>query len=181
MAGLRLPDGWRDSGLGDRHGHPRRGEVDRRPSAGRSGSARRPPRCRPHLRLRGIVFRRDSPAEDWWRLRLTREHVLLLAISFSEHGILPVIDDVLADRTILERYFERLPRPVRLIVLAPTLEATLRRDAARDKQVAERWAYLAEPMSAALEGSGLWVDSTLLDVDETVAMVEARWDEAFVR
>jgi len=36
-------------------------------------------------------------------------------------------------------------------------------------------------MSAALEGSGLWVDSTLLDVDETVAMVGARWDEAFVR
>lgn len=129
----------------------------------------------------GIVFRRDSPAEDWWQLDLAREHVRMLASSFSEHGILPFVDDVLVDRTILERYLERLPRPVRLVVLAPTLEATLRRDAARDKQVAERWAYLAEPMEEALAGLGLWVDSTLLDVDQTVAAVEARWDEALVR
>lgn len=130
------------------------------------------------LIIGGIVFRKDSPAEDWWQLELARKHIQMLATSFAARGVLPVVDDVVADRQVLERYRRGLPEPIRLIVLAPSLDAVLGRDAAREKQVAERWAYLAEPMRRDLSGSGLWLDTTNVDVDDTVTEIERRWDQA---
>lgn len=83
-----------------------------------------------------VAFRKDSPDEDWWQLILARTHIGLLATSFANHGVLPVIDDVVASRSQLDRYFGTLPTPIRLVVLAPSIDAVLARDAARHKQVA---------------------------------------------
>jgi chloramphenicol 3-O-phosphotransferase len=128
----------------------------------------------------GIVFRRDSPAEDWWQLELARTHVGMLATSFARHGVLPVVDDVIAGRGVLDGYLKRLPHPVRLIVLAPRLDVVLERDAARSKQVAERWAYLAAPMTRELTGVGLWLDTSALDVAATLAQIDAGWKGALI-
>ncbi|GAC1613522.1 MAG: hypothetical protein NVS9B1_22130 [Candidatus Dormibacteraceae bacterium] len=130
----------------------------------------------------GIEFRRDSPAEDFWQLKLARHHVRLLAASFAAGGILPVVDDVIADREVFAEYAEGLPKPVRLVVLAPSLEVVLARDAGRGegKQAAAAWAHLADPMVRDLGAQGLWVDSSELDADATVALVERRWDEALL-
>jgi chloramphenicol 3-O-phosphotransferase len=128
----------------------------------------------------GIVFRADSPAEDWWQLRLARTHVGKLASSFADQGVLPIIDDVIADRDVLEDYLQMLPPPHRVIVLRPAVETAMRRDAARDKQVAERWAYLAEPMASALKGVGLWLDTSNLEVAATVDAIMLRWSESLV-
>lgn len=125
----------------------------------------------------GIVFRKDSPAEDWWQLELARKHIQMLATSFAANGVLPLIDDVIADRHVLEDYRRGLPEPVRLVVLAPSIDAVFRRDAARNKQVAERWAYLADPMRRDLSACGLWLDTTDLDVEATVAAIERHWDD----
>ena len=73
-----------------------------------------------------------------------------------------------------------LPEPIRLVVLAPTLAAVLHRDATRHKPVAERWAYLADPMRRDLSGRGLWLDTTDMDVDRTVGAIERRWDDAIL-
>lgn len=132
------------------------------------------------LIIGGIVFRKDSPAEDWWQLELARAHVRMLATSFARHGVLPVVDDVIAGRTVLDGYVQGLPQPVRLIVLAPRLEVVLQRDAGRSQQVAERWAYLAEPMTRELDGVGLWLDTSALDVSATLAKIHAGWNDALV-
>lgn len=128
----------------------------------------------------GIVFRADSPAEDWWQLTLARSHINMLATSFSAHTVLPIVDDVIADRSVLEDYLRGLPRPCRLVVLAPSIETALQRDAARDKQVAARWNYLAKPMAEALTGMGLWLDTSNLDLEATLEAITRGWDRAIV-
>ena len=128
----------------------------------------------------GIVFRKDSPAEDWWQLRLARRHIGMLATSFAEHGVLPIVDDVIADASVLDDYLRMLPPPCRLVVLTPSVETALQRDAARDKQVAGNWAYLAQPMAAALDGLGLWLDTTDLDLEATVDAIMKSWDGTLI-
>jgi predicted kinase len=128
----------------------------------------------------GIVFRRDSPAEDWSQLELARRHIHMLARSFSEAGVLPFVDDVIADAGVLASYATSLPRPIRLVVLAPSLEVVVARDAARHKQVAAHWSYLAAQITRDLAGVGLWVDSSDLDVAATLSTIEAAWDKALL-
>lgn len=128
----------------------------------------------------GIVFRKDSPAGDWWQLTLARTHIQILATSSAAHGVLPLIADVVADKSVLAEYRRSLPTPVRLIVLAPSRDAVLGRDAARHKQVAARWAYLADPMRSPLGAFGLWLDTTRLDAEETVSTIERNWDKALL-
>jgi hypothetical protein len=107
-------------------------------------------------------------------------HVRMLAASFAAHGVLPFIDDVIADRAVLDGYLRDLPRPVRLITLDPSIDIALARDASRHKQVAERWTYLAESMRRDLSRHGLWLDTSQLDLEQTVATIERRWDEALL-
>ena len=127
-----------------------------------------------------IAFGPDSPLEDFWQLDLARKHVCMLATSFAAHGVWPVVDDVVANRSVLDYYCARLPSPLRLITLAPSLDVVMARDAARHKQVAAQWRYLAEPMSRELSGVGLWLDTSDLDIEATIAAIDERWNESLV-
>lgn len=127
-----------------------------------------------------IEFTPNSSIEDFWQLDLARENVCLLATSFAKHGVWPVIDDVVANRAVLDFYTDRLPAPVRLITLAPSVEIVLARDAVRHKQVAAQWTYLAEPMVRDLSGVGLWLDTSELDVEGTLDAISSRWNEALL-
>lgn len=52
--------------------------------------------------------------------------------------------------------------------------------AARHKQVAAQWTYLAEPMVRDLTGVGLWLDTSELDVEGTLDAISSRWNEALL-
>lgn len=127
-----------------------------------------------------IAFRPDSPPEDFWQLDLARKHVCMLASSFAEHGVWPVVDDVVTNRSELDEYRAGLPSPVRMIMLAPSVDVVLARDAGRQKQVAAQWTYLAERMFSDLHGVGLWLDSSDLGVEETVAVIDEGWENALI-
>jgi len=127
------------------------------------------------LVIGAVAFYPGSPTDDWALLALAREHIGVLARSFSAHGILPIVDDVIADRSVLDRYLRDLPRPIRLVHLQPSTDTVLARDARRDKRVAVKWLYLSAPMARALEGSGLSLDTTSLSEDETVATIISAW------
>jgi hypothetical protein len=72
-------------------------------------------------------------------------------------------------------------RPVRLVQLAPTVDAVLARDATRPKAGAgARWAHLDAGLRAEMAGIGLWLDTSALTPPETVDVVIGRLEEGRV-
>jgi adenylylsulfate kinase-like enzyme len=126
----------------------------------------------------GLHPDREPKEEAWRQLRLRTRNVALLADSFAAHGVVPVIDDLLAGRRFDEYAEDLATRPVRLVVLDPPLEVAERRDAARtEKQVFELWRHLHAELVQALSGRGLWLDTAEQAPAETVASIVARLDE----
>ncbi len=116
-------------------------------------------------------------------LKLRERNVALLVDSFFEAGVVPVVDDVIVYRARLERYLAAIrSRPVRLVVLAPPLDVALRRDAARaEKHVGHLWRHLDAVMRREIAGTGLWLDTADLTVDETVdAIVGHQWRDGVI-
>ncbi|MEU1335282.1 AAA family ATPase [Streptomyces sp. NPDC005865] len=109
------------------------------------------------------------------QLLLRARNAAVLARSFNAAGVVPVIDDVVVRRAHLDFYREQLKGlPLRLIVLAPSMEAVSRRLAARDKVLADDWSFLDAAMRAELAGEGEWFDSSARSLDETVDAVVAK-------
>lgn len=119
----------------------------------------------------------DSDAQ----LELGAYNAALLADSFMAAGFTPLIDDVVL-RLQLTRYREVLSRwPIRLVVLAPTVEVAMERDRQRiEKHVAARFAYLDDELRVQMQGLGLWLDTSGLSVAETVDVIMQRADEALL-
>ena len=66
------------------------------------------------------------------QIHLCVRNQCLLAQSFAEAGFTPVLDYVIVNRERVEGYQRQLPgRTLRLVTLAPGIEATLARDRAR--------------------------------------------------
>ena len=124
----------------------------------------------------------EPQAEAMRQLRLRTRNVALLADSFAQHGVVPVIDDLLAGRRFDEYASDLSTRPLRLVVLAPPLEVAERRDARRsEKQVFHLWRHLFDELEQGLGGRGLWLDTSLQTPEETVDEILVRLDEAVVR
>ena len=94
---------------------------------------------------------------------------------------MPILDFVVWSKGDLESYQRRLPSyTLYLVVLAPSVEVALRRDAERAEKTiaaettAAKWLELQDYMSRDLSGIGLWVDSSDLNADETVDYILAR-------
>ena len=104
------------------------------------------------------------------QLRLRTRNVSLLADSFFESGVTPVIDDVVVRKGRLDHYRTCLKaRPLIFVLLAPPLEVARARDAAREeKTVGHIWGHLDEVMRREVSGVGLWIDTSGLTVEETV-------------
>jgi chloramphenicol 3-O-phosphotransferase len=129
-----------------------------------------------NLIVRGRVWPGEKPhAEAMRQLELRARNAALLAASFYDAGIVPVIDDIVVTRERLDRYLDALrPRPVSLIVLAPPVAVALRRDEERpDKSVGERWAHLDAEQRRELGGLGLWLDTGEHTLEETVEAILA--------
>ena len=96
-----------------------------------------------------------------------------LADSFAESGFFPVIDDVVVRKWHLEHWIQCVTtRPLHIVLLAPEVEVALQRDTNRDdKTVGAVWAFLDGALREELSSYGVWIDTSSLSVDETVARV----------
>ena len=116
--------------------------------------------------------RPDAEADR--QLLLRARNAAALARSVHAAGVVPVIDDVVVRRAHLAFYLEHLgDLPLRLIVLAPSAETAGQRIATRDKVLADDWSFLDTALRTELAGTGTWIDSTDLTLDQTVDAVLA--------
>ncbi|OLR92300.1 AAA family ATPase [Actinokineospora bangkokensis] len=108
------------------------------------------------------------------QLFLRARGAALLARSFHAAGVVPVIDDVVVRAAHLDYYREQLHGlPVRLVVLAPEPEEVAARLAGRDKRLPVDWSFLDAVLREEIADQGRWIDSTHLDVDQTVVLALA--------
>ncbi|OZB80614.1 MAG: hypothetical protein B7X41_02330 [Microbacterium sp. 14-71-5] len=132
------------------------------------------------LILSGLVAPGQEPAEEAERqLALLRRNIADLARNFAEAGFDVAISDVVLWPELLEQYRTAIGLPLRFVLLTATEDTIARRDAARDKHVAQQWAHLREAQDG-FRAPGLRLDTTGLDLDETVDAIRARWDDALI-
>jgi chloramphenicol 3-O-phosphotransferase len=106
------------------------------------------------------------------QLELRARNVCLLANSFGEAGVVAIIDDVVIG-TRLEAFRSMLTgRPLWFVLLVPNLERVAERNATRGSDaVFERWRHLDATTREETERVGLWLDSSELSAEETVARI----------
>ncbi len=140
-----------------------------------------------------VAGRRDMSAdpdpEAERQLALRYRHGAILCESFVEAGFSAVHVDNMYGPTV-ERHVRSLRCPRSLIVLRPSVEAIERRERGRAGNAYASWipaggsirdaitrfdAWVAETPPI-----GLWIDSSELDVEQTVDAIVARWPESFV-
>ena len=129
----------------------------------------------------GAVWPGQEPkAEAHRQMALTVDNQCLLARAFADAGFVPVMEYVVVERTRLARYRAALSDfDLRFVVLNPRREVVLRRDADREKAgIAPHFVYLQAELERELSGVGLWIDSSTLSADETVAEILRRGEAA---
>ena len=91
-----------------------------------------------------------QPHEEAMRqLRLRGRNVALLADSFFEAGITPIIDDVVIATRLDELRADLQSRPLLFVLLVPDLDAVRARNRERpNKNVFEAWRHLDRPSRA---------------------------------
>ena len=132
----------------------------------------------------GAVWPDEGPEEEWRRqLRLRTRNVCLLADSFYEADFIPVIDDVVIGFRPDDFMADLKSQPVLLVMLLPRLDVVQRRDAeCSEKHVFHLWGHLDAVVRSETRRQGLWLDTSDLSAQETVAEIRERaWPEAILR
>ncbi len=129
----------------------------------------------------GLVGPGAEPKDESERqMLLRRRNVRLLAESFVAEGFTTVMDDVVVSSSVLDLY-RQLSVPLRFVQLSPRLDVVEARDAARHKQVFELWSHLDEQRLRWPEPRpGLWLDTSDMDVDQTVQAILDCAQEALI-
>jgi len=127
----------------------------------------------------GLHPQEEPPEEALRQLRLRTRNVSLLADTFANARVVPVIDDTVVDRQRLENYLADLQtRPLRLVLLSPPLDIALARDKRRGhKEVGHIWGHLDAVMREEMIGLGLWLDTSAQTPQQTLAAIIARLPE----
>ena len=126
------------------------------------------------LIVSGSLHPQEEPKEEAERqLSLRRRNVAMLADSFFESGVTPIIDEAIVYAVALQEYAGLIrSRPLALVVLAPPLEVSLARDSARaEKQVGHIWGHLDAVMREELPNTGLWIDNSGMSPEQTVDII----------
>ena len=120
----------------------------------------------------GRVWFMGEPKEEALRQdELCNRNMCVLANNFIDFGFTALMDTVVADRAELDFLLTLLsPRPVRLVTLAPGVEACKHRNATRNPD--ERFAFkdyerLEADMQRELGDVGWWFDTSALTPNET--------------
>lgn len=126
----------------------------------------------------------EKKEPDEWRrqLRLRTRNASLLADSFFEAGFTPVIDDVVIGTRLDDFRHDLRNRPILFVMLVPAPDVVKSRDSNRKgKHVFERWGHLDEYVRHQMPRVGLWIDTSGLTTEDTVAMIlERAWPEAML-
>lgn len=146
------------------------------------------------VHLRGDVFRRmivngraemESPLSDeaLGQLRLRYQLAAQAADSYCGAGFTVVYQDVIIGEILTEVVAMRRQWPLYVVVLCPSPTVALERDANRHKQTYQSWT--PEGLDQALRQEtpklGLWLDTSALNVDQTVDAIFAQLDSARIR
>jgi predicted kinase len=124
----------------------------------------------------GFVWFMGQPADEALRQdELCNRNMCALANNFIDFGFTVLMDTVLADRAELDFFIALMsPRPVRLVVLAPSIEVCKHRNANRapeDRFEFDGYQRLQADMQHEFTGIGWWLDTGELTADETADMV----------
>jgi predicted kinase len=139
------------------------------------------------VHLRGDVFRRmivsgraevtpDLPAEALRQLDLRHQLAATAAGRYAEAGFTVIWQDVILGPTLTRVAALLHGRSFGVVVLCPSPETVARREAGRAKIGYGAWtpADLDRGLRADTPRLGLWLDSSVLDVDQTVDAILAR-------
>lgn len=124
----------------------------------------------------------EPRAEAMRQLRLRGRNVALLADSFFEAGITPVVDDVVIGSRFDELRADVRSRPLLFVLLTPSLDAVRERNRQRpNKDVFEAWRHLDTVARRETKPLGLWLDTSKQTAEESADEILRRaWSEAIV-
>lgn len=137
-------------------------------------------------------FGENADPVEWSRqVALRTRNVCMLANSYAESGFVPILDNLVTERTLLDEHLRLLAeRSLHLVVLAPDIEIAIERRLAEaegmsrddwhDAEMFRHWRNLDSELRANLTGLGLWVDTGALTTDATVDQILARREQAVV-
>jgi chloramphenicol 3-O-phosphotransferase len=118
-----------------------------------------------------VWFMGQPTAEALRQDELCNRNLCCLANNFIDFGFTVLMDTVLADRSELDFFIALMsPRPVRLVVLDPGIEACRYRNAQREPE--DRFEFDGyERLDAAMKGEygdiGWWLDTSAMTADQT--------------
>ena len=126
----------------------------------------------------GSVWFMGAPTEEALRQdELCNRNLCALANNFVDFGFTVLMDTVLADRSELDFFLALMsPRPVRLVVLDPGIEACRARNAGRepeDRFEFDGYERLEADMKREFGAIGWWLDTADLRADQTAEQVVA--------
>ena len=124
----------------------------------------------------GYVWFMGQPSEEALRQdELCNRNMCSLANNFVDFGFTVLMDTVLADRSELDLFLALMsPRPVRLVVLDPGIEACKARNAGRDPETQfefDGYERLDADMRREFGDTGWWLDTSAMTADQTGAVV----------
>lgn len=116
------------------------------------------------------------------RGRVFMRHVGSLVDNFAAEGFVPIVEGAIMRRSWLVDRMDRIrTRPVRLVVLFPADRTSRTRDASRSGITFYRdYPNFENSLVEEFGGSGLWVDSDRLSLEETVASIRDHLDAALL-
>lgn len=132
----------------------------------------------------------DPDPEALRQLELRFKNGAMLVDSLVEAGFTAVHADLIFEGFLYQYVSWLRTRPVRVVVLAPSMEAVMERERGRGGDAYRAWVEQGGSLEAALQTFqtslnltprvGLWIDSTSQTPEETVNEILSRWDEALV-
>jgi predicted kinase len=124
-----------------------------------------------------VSFMGEPTDEALHQDELCNRNMCSLAHNFVDFGFTVLMDTVLADRPELDFFLALLsPRPVRLVILAPGIDACRRRNALRDPQDQfefDGYERLEADMQREFRDSAWWFDTAALTPEETAEQLVA--------
>jgi predicted kinase len=126
----------------------------------------------------GRVWFMGQPTEEALRQdELCNRNMCSLANNFIDFGFTVLMDTVLADRSELDFFIALMsPRPVRLVVLEPGIEACKSRNAGREPEAQfefDGYERLEADMKREFGDIGWWLDPSAMTADETAERLVA--------
>jgi hypothetical protein len=120
----------------------------------------------------GYVWFMGQPSEEAIRQdELCNRNMCCLANNFIDFGFTVLMDTVLADLSELDFFIALMsPRPVRLVILDPGIEACKSRNAGRgpeDRFAFDGYERLDADMRREFGDIGWWLDTSALTADQT--------------